>query len=156
MPQSSHQSLVWYRWISRPNMVSVPLEWSDPHLRLGIDELDEGLGRSSYLLTKRAYWSLTWLVLPSSTAKDKEETSQQWNRASERKGDNQTPVITPAGSNRSPRPTPRSVKAHQTPQSWHQMSSEGDRLWKGKGIWDIAFCKWENDAFNTCTLLVEM
>ena len=59
-------------------MVSVPLERSDPHLRLGIDEMDEGLGRGSYLLTKRAYWSLTWLVLPSITAKDKEETSQQW------------------------------------------------------------------------------
>ena len=48
-------------------MVSVPLERSDPHLRLGIDELDEGLGRGSYLLTKRTYWSLTWfypLLLP--------------------------------------------------------------------------------------------
>ena len=36
-------------------MVSVPLEQSDPQLRLGVDELDEGLGRGlSHLLTKRA------------------------------------------------------------------------------------------------------
>lgn len=105
--------LMW--WISRPNMVSVPLSEVTLYLRLGIDEMDEGLGRGSYLLTKRAYWSLTWLVLISITAKDKEETSQQWTEHQREKGDNQTAVITHTRSNRNPRPMPRNMKAHQAP-----------------------------------------